>query len=120
MQIFDHNIGFWEKRQFFRRKLSKIAENCDDNIDPCIQLKMNLTAKTLLWRGDELESRGGSSFFKTTSLHPGGIRSHDPYVAPVSSVAGGDDATRLRRQGSGSFLTKTPSSSPTTQFCCYV
>jgi hypothetical protein len=34
MQNFDHNIGFWEKRQFFRRKLSKIAENCDHNIDP--------------------------------------------------------------------------------------
>jgi hypothetical protein len=34
MQIFDHNIGFLEKRQFFRRKLSKIAENCDHNIDP--------------------------------------------------------------------------------------
>jgi hypothetical protein len=29
-----HNIGFWEKRQFFRRKLAKIAENCDHNIDP--------------------------------------------------------------------------------------
>jgi hypothetical protein len=34
MQNFDHNIGFWEKRQFFRRKLSKIAESCDHNIDP--------------------------------------------------------------------------------------
>jgi hypothetical protein len=34
MQNFDHNIGCWEKRQFFRRKLSKIAENCDHNIDP--------------------------------------------------------------------------------------
>jgi hypothetical protein len=34
MQNFDHNIGFCEKRQFFRRKLSKIAENCDHNIDP--------------------------------------------------------------------------------------
>jgi hypothetical protein len=30
----DHNIGFREKRQFFRRKLRKIAENCDHNIDP--------------------------------------------------------------------------------------
>jgi hypothetical protein len=30
----DHNIGFWEKRQFFRRKLSKIDENNDHNIDP--------------------------------------------------------------------------------------
>jgi hypothetical protein len=29
-----HNIGFWEKRHFFRRKLSKIAENCDHNIGP--------------------------------------------------------------------------------------
>jgi hypothetical protein len=27
MKKFDHNIGFWEK-------LSKIAENCDHNIDP--------------------------------------------------------------------------------------
>jgi hypothetical protein len=34
MQNFDQNIGFWEKRQFFRRKLLKIAENCDHNIDP--------------------------------------------------------------------------------------
>jgi hypothetical protein len=33
MQKFDHNIGFWEKRQFFRRKLSKIAENWNYNID---------------------------------------------------------------------------------------
>jgi hypothetical protein len=33
-QKFDHNIGFREKRQFFLRKLAKIAENCDHNIDP--------------------------------------------------------------------------------------
>jgi hypothetical protein len=30
----DHNIGFLEKRQFFRLKLAKITENCDHNIDP--------------------------------------------------------------------------------------
>jgi hypothetical protein len=36
MQKIDHNIGFWEKRQIFRRKLSKIAKNCDHNIDPCL------------------------------------------------------------------------------------
>jgi hypothetical protein len=30
----DHNIGFQEKRQFFRRKWAKIAENCDHNIGP--------------------------------------------------------------------------------------
>jgi hypothetical protein len=29
-----HNIGFREKRQFFRQKLSKIAKNCDNRIDP--------------------------------------------------------------------------------------
>jgi hypothetical protein len=34
MQNFDHNIVFSEKRQYFRRKLSKIAENCYHNIDP--------------------------------------------------------------------------------------
>jgi hypothetical protein len=33
MQNFDHNIGFREKRHFFRRKLAKIAENCDHKID---------------------------------------------------------------------------------------
>jgi hypothetical protein len=27
-------ITLVEKRQFFRRKLEKIAENCDHNIDP--------------------------------------------------------------------------------------
>jgi hypothetical protein len=36
LQKFDHNIVFWEKRQFFRRKLAKIAENCDRIIDPRI------------------------------------------------------------------------------------
>jgi hypothetical protein len=34
MQKFYHNIVFLEKRHIFRRKLSKIAENCDHNIDP--------------------------------------------------------------------------------------
>jgi hypothetical protein len=29
----DLNIGFWEKRQFVRRKLAKIAENCDHTTD---------------------------------------------------------------------------------------
>jgi hypothetical protein len=32
----DHNIGFEEKRQFFRRKWAKIAEISDQNIDPWI------------------------------------------------------------------------------------
>jgi hypothetical protein len=41
MQNFAHDVVFLEKRQFFRQKLSKIAENCDHNIDPwspCIAL----------------------------------------------------------------------------------
>jgi hypothetical protein len=35
MQNFNHNIGFREKRHFFRRKLSEIAEKCDRNIGLC-------------------------------------------------------------------------------------
>jgi hypothetical protein len=34
MQKFDHKIGFGEKRQLFCRKLTKITENWDHNIDP--------------------------------------------------------------------------------------
>jgi hypothetical protein len=34
MNKFVHYIGFLEKRQFFRRKWAKIAENYDHNIDP--------------------------------------------------------------------------------------
>jgi hypothetical protein len=33
-KIFIITLVFLEKRQFFGRKLSKIAENCDHNIDP--------------------------------------------------------------------------------------
>jgi hypothetical protein len=46
----DHNIGFWEKRQFFRRKLAKIAENCDHNIDPrwvCEKVAQNVCSPTI-------------------------------------------------------------------------
>jgi hypothetical protein len=34
-KIFDHNVGFWENAIFLAEKLSKVAENCDHNIDPC-------------------------------------------------------------------------------------
>jgi hypothetical protein len=37
-------------------------------------------------------------FYKATTQYPGGIRTHNP-IAPVSSVAGGDDTTRLSHQG---------------------
>jgi hypothetical protein len=48
LQEFDHDIGFFlkkprhffaklgEQHHFCRRKLPKIAENCDHNIDPCL------------------------------------------------------------------------------------
>jgi hypothetical protein len=38
MQNIDHDVGFWEKRQFFRRKLAKIAENCDHNLNPIARM----------------------------------------------------------------------------------
>jgi hypothetical protein len=34
MQNFGHNIGFEKNANFFRRKMAKIAENFDHNIDP--------------------------------------------------------------------------------------
>jgi hypothetical protein len=49
----DHNIGFGEKREFFRRKLSKIAENCDHNIGPC---------SNFFLCGGQLDHFGGSAF----------------------------------------------------------
>jgi hypothetical protein len=33
-QKIDYNIGSGEKRQFFLRKLAKVAENRDHNIEP--------------------------------------------------------------------------------------
>jgi hypothetical protein len=37
-------------------------------------------------------------FLIATTLYSGGVRSHDPYLAPVSSVAGGDATSISRRQ----------------------
>jgi hypothetical protein len=62
-------LVFWENRQFFRRKLSKIAENCDHNIDP------RLTQVILLKRYHPIPWQDSISRPK----------------APVSSVAGRDD-----------------------------
>jgi hypothetical protein len=42
MQNFNHYIGFQEKRQFFRRKLPKIAKNSDHYIDPCFSTNNNI------------------------------------------------------------------------------
>jgi hypothetical protein len=54
-QNFDHNVGFWEKHQCFRRKLAKIAENIDHNIGP--------------WSGSSFLAKNGENcqetFFET-------------------------------------------------------
>jgi hypothetical protein len=39
---------FWQKRQFFRRKLSNIAENCDHNIDPSFTNNAGANAGSLV------------------------------------------------------------------------
>jgi hypothetical protein len=54
MQNFYHNIGFWEKRQFFRQNLSKIAENCDHNIDPVFLSHISsVTNQPIEWKSFE-------------------------------------------------------------------
>jgi hypothetical protein len=50
----DHYIGLLEKRHFCR-KLAKIAENYDHNIDPCIPRKYPVHTK-LLWNERILKS----------------------------------------------------------------
>jgi hypothetical protein len=40
-----HNIDFCEKRHFVSRKLAKMAENCDHNIDPWLIKKALLSAR---------------------------------------------------------------------------
>jgi hypothetical protein len=46
---------------------------------------------------------GAGSKRLATSLSPGGIRSHDPYIAPVSSIEGGDDTAFLAASATPSF-----------------
>jgi hypothetical protein len=67
-----------KKRQFFRRKLAKIAENCDHNIDPWndglyLALRFSIFCKLFLCLGFALEACGGelnnfSSFSKCLLL----------------------------------------------------
>jgi hypothetical protein len=64
----DHNIGFREKRHFFRRKWGKIAENCDHNIDsstkdllhaPLYSDKMDIKyLSEFLWKKSRTKGRG--------------------------------------------------------------
>jgi hypothetical protein len=42
MQKFDHHFVFLRKNAILCRKLSKIAENCDHNIDPLIFFSQNI------------------------------------------------------------------------------
>jgi hypothetical protein len=51
----DHNIGFLKKRQFFRQKM---AENCNQNIDPVNSLKLYaLFQKSLPYLGQKIFPR---------------------------------------------------------------
>jgi hypothetical protein len=109
---------------FFRRKLSKMAENCDHNIDPWSpwpKSRMKIRPKWRLikwppgsstrpstpwWSSGNKKIRHWthsscerSKLFLTT-CHPIPWRdSISRPIAPVYSVAGGDDTTRPRRQG---------------------
>jgi hypothetical protein len=47
---------FWEKRQFFHRKLMKIDKNCDHNIDPS---QVNKVANEKCWLKIERVGDGG-------------------------------------------------------------
>jgi hypothetical protein len=49
-------------------------------------------------------------------MYPGGIRSGDPYVAPISLMAGGDNTTRPLRQDYLPVCSFTLQ----TQLCLYV
>jgi hypothetical protein len=77
-----YTTGFLRKRPIFPPKLTKIAENCENNIDP---------RSHWLWpmyfsppkSYDQIPCRDSIS-------RP---------ITPVSSVAGGDNTTRPRRQG---------------------
>jgi hypothetical protein len=44
-------LFFLEKRQFFRRKWAKIAENCDHNIDPWLIFTDRVRKETLYTPG---------------------------------------------------------------------
>jgi hypothetical protein len=57
MQKLEHDTGFREKRLFFRRKLPKIAENCDHNFDPRWQEKLSkLTFYVFIFFDDEFHA----------------------------------------------------------------
>jgi hypothetical protein len=50
MQTIHHSNGFPEKRQYFRRKMEKIADNCDYIIDLWREIiAKNMKAKFYSW-----------------------------------------------------------------------
>jgi hypothetical protein len=76
----DLNIGFWEKRQFFRQKLSKIAEKCDHNIGPRL-------GDCLLWAAF-LNYTGSPQFWSAVSMYKPSPPSHlkDPDVLSLDQL----------------------------------
>jgi hypothetical protein len=73
-----HDIGFWEKRQFFRRKLQKTS-NPDFKSEP-FHFRRNVGRVAEIVPKLEIQVRTEISKYikQTTTLYPGGIRSHDP------------------------------------------
>jgi hypothetical protein len=56
VQKFDHDIGFWEKREFFRQKLAKIAEH--HNIDPKASPFQDYLGCLIVFKSVSLGSKG--------------------------------------------------------------
>jgi hypothetical protein len=80
MQNFDHNIGFWVKRQLFRWKLSKIAENCNHNIDPRSTNIMIVHRSTRLYKIRTLQHGTWSRGFT--------LCSPNDFICPARQITG--------------------------------
>jgi hypothetical protein len=65
MQNLDHNIvekvGYFFQKYFFCRKLSKIAENCDHNIDPCTHTRVEKLYQALVVHNTYAHMRRGET-----------------------------------------------------------
>jgi hypothetical protein len=61
LQKVNDNIGFWENANFFCRKLAKVVENCDYNID-------SKYPKCFLWPSRNIPMSSFKMLSKTNSM----------------------------------------------------